>query len=159
MPEAHGPPLVTADPHTNARKLVDRLDKRDRLETDLADVKKDIGKLQDSLIEAIEEDRYPNGGKVGGRTLYIKRTLWAGVVKGHEKPEVCDALRAADLGDYVTETFNTHSLSAYVRDVAREKKTSEIDLSPEEIMQHLPEELHGLVKVTEKVELGNTGST
>ena len=159
MPDTHGEGLVTADPMTNAKRLVTRIGIREDLDDQLATIKEEIGQLQQSLIDAIEEERFPNGGKVGGRTLFIKRTLWAGVVKGHTKDDVCKALRDADLGDYVSETFNTNSLSAYVRDVAREAKgDTTIDLSPEEVTQQLPEPLRGRVKVTEKIELGATRS-
>ncbi len=38
----------------------------------------------------------------------------------HNKAAVCDALRRGQLGEYVEETYNTNSLSAYMRELDRE---------------------------------------
>ncbi len=56
---------------------------------------------------------------IDGRTVYVERKLWAKAKDG-DKPSVCKALKRCRLGDYVEETFNTNSLSAYVRELDRE---------------------------------------
>jgi len=53
--------------------------------------------------------------------VYVERKLWAKAKDG-DKPAVCKALKRCRLGDYVEETFNTNSLSAYVRELDREGK-------------------------------------
>ena len=39
-----------------------------------------------------------------------------------DKPAVCKALKRSRLGGYVEETYNTNSLSAYIRELDREDK-------------------------------------
>ena len=58
---------------------------------------------------------------IDGRTVYVERKLWAKAKDG-DKAAVCKALKRARLGDYVEETFNTNSLSAYVRELDREDR-------------------------------------
>jgi len=58
---------------------------------------------------------------IDGRTVYLERKLWAKAKDG-DKAAMCKALKRAHLGDFVEQTFNTNSLSAYVRELDREEK-------------------------------------
>lgn len=80
-----------------------------------------------------------------GRTVYIKRELWAGRDEGADADEIGAALLEAGLGEYFPNRVNWQSLSAFCR---------ELDASGES----LPEPLVGKVKVTEQFKVGTRSS-
>lgn len=53
-------------------------------------------------------------GKPVKVTVYLSEEIWASA--GGDKQAACDALKANGLGSYVSEGFNSQSLSAYVRE-------------------------------------------
>ena len=65
--------------------------------------------VTDALIDA-GVDRMT----VEGRTIFIKHDIWAKLLKGRK--EAIEALKKAELEEYVAENFNMNSLSAYVRE-------------------------------------------
>ena len=100
--------------------------------------------LQQEFIEAgIQSIR------CNGRTVYIHRQFWAGMVDG-DRPRAMAALRAAGLNDYVFETFNTQSLSAYVRERI---KSGEEEQDTDDVYILLPESFRGNINVTEKINI------
>lgn len=105
-----------------AREVVQKTRRRQELELELKQVKDSLSDLQQRLLDAIEEGRYPAKSQVDGMSIFVRRTVWARPKeRGDEGKEAAVmALRACGLDDYVQDTFNTHSISAYVRDVEKE---------------------------------------
>jgi hypothetical protein len=100
------------------KRFVALEERRRQLEAEIDTLKAEAAELEMSLLPQFEQ-----GGlervSIDGRTVYIERKLWAKAKEG-DKAAVCKALKRAHLGDYVEETFNTNSLSAYVRELDRE---------------------------------------
>ncbi len=93
-------------------------DRRRQLETEIDKVKAEVAELEQLLLPAFERDGVERVS-IDGKTVYLERKLWAKAKDG-DKAAVCKALKRTHLGDYVEETFNTNSLSAYVRELDRE---------------------------------------
>jgi len=55
---------------------------------------------------------------VDGRTVSLAQEIYASPLDGRER--VVEALKASELAQYVSENYNTNSLSAFVREVARD---------------------------------------
>ncbi len=85
------------------------------------------------------------------RNLSIGHDVFASPVDG-EKESVIEALRDCDLGDYVTETYNSQSLQAYVREIAQQVKeactTDGVEYTADAIKKALPEKLAERLKVS-----------
>lgn len=79
-----------------------------------------------------------------GHTVYIKRELWAGAGEAG-MPALVAALKAAGLGDLVSESAGAQKLSAWVREHDPDKKDP-----PEVVISRLPEAIRPVVKVSEK---------
>jgi hypothetical protein len=93
-------------------------ERRRQLETEIDAVKAEAAELEQRLLPQFEQSGVERLS-IDGRTIYLERKLWAKARDG-DKAAVCCALKRARLGDYVEETFNTNSLSAYVRELDRE---------------------------------------
>lgn len=107
------------DPMELAKQFTDLAKTKKDLEVMLGDIKRKLEVIEPVLLQAIEEDRFPQSSRVNGMTVYLKREVWASPKDG-DYEKACEALRAANLGEYVHERFNTNSVSAYVRDLERE---------------------------------------
>ncbi len=74
--------------------------------------------------EKLALDQFTDAGvdsiKINGSTLYLHRQLWVGVAEGFTKEQASKQLKEVGLGDYVQESFNINSLSAYYREATRE---------------------------------------
>lgn len=119
-------------------------------------LKADLKDLGEELLEQMldEDDPVQNiTVKVGEdddgnpihKNIYVKRTIWAGYQDSKE--ELINALKATGYSDIVTETFNTNTLSAIVRE------KDDGNLSPEEILKQFPQGLAEHLKVTERFEV------
>jgi hypothetical protein len=94
--------------------------RRRELETEIEALRAEAAQLEQALLPQFEHagvDRI----SLDRRTVYVERKLWAKAKDG-DKAAVCKALRRARMGDYIEETFNTNSLSAYVRELDREER-------------------------------------
>jgi hypothetical protein len=58
--------------------------------------------------------------KVDGRTVYIAQDIQASPL--NDRAEVIAALKRSELGQYVSENYNSQSLRAFVREVAEEAR-------------------------------------
>ncbi len=58
--------------------------------------------------------------KVDGRTVYIAQDIQASPL--NDRAEVIAALKQSELGQYVSENYNSQSLRAFVREVAEEAR-------------------------------------
>ena len=111
---------------------------RRELEGKLAVLKQEKDLLETELLEIFEGSGVQST-KVDGLTVYIHRQLWA-LAKDGEKGKVCDALEGAGLQDFIQRTYNTQTLSAYVRELQRNGET-------------LPPDVAGTLNIEEKYSL------
>lgn len=100
------------------KRFVSLEERRRQLEAEIDTIKAEASELEGRLLPQFEQAGMERVS-IDGRTVYIERKLWAKAKEG-DKPAVCKALKRCRLGDYVEETFNTNSLSAYVRELDRE---------------------------------------
>ena len=101
-----------------ARRCAELIARKRAVENELRSIKDEINELEPSLIQELIEDqvdRLPI--KVGDDrvTLYIHRQLWVRPKDG-DKDAVIQTLKRCGLSDFVSEGYNTNSLSAYVRE-------------------------------------------
>lgn len=115
------------------RQLVRLKVRKDELETKLKAVKAEIDKLSTSLVDEFAEDGVAHAA-VDGHTAYLHRQLWASAAG--EKTDLVAALQRNGLGHFVSPSFNTNTLSAYVREV-------------DETGEELPKDLREQIKVSE----------
>jgi hypothetical protein len=102
------------------KRFVALEERRRQLEAEVDTIKAEAAELEQLLLPQFEQEGFEKVS-IDGRTVYVERKLWAKAKDGN-KAAVCKALKRARLGDYVEETFNTNSLSAYVRDLDREDR-------------------------------------
>ena len=102
------------------KRFVALEERRRQLETEVDSIKAEAAELESRLLPQFEQSGTERIA-IDGRTVYVERKLWAKAKDG-DKAAVCKALRRARLGDYVEETFNSNSLSAYVRELDREER-------------------------------------
>ena len=96
------------------------LEKRKRdLDAELKQVKQQIDDLEQALIPQFIELGADPSVRVDGLTIWLVQEVYASPV--NDRQEVADALKLSELGQYVAENYNSNSLSAYVREVAREQ--------------------------------------
>ena len=113
-------------------------ERRRQLETEIDIVRSEAAQLEQLLLPEFERNGLEKVS-FDGRTVYLERKLWAKAKDGN-KAAVCKALKRAHLGDFVEETFNTNSLSAYVRELDREDRP-------------LPPSLRDVVEISEVFKL------
>src|ERR1035441_7258041 len=95
------------------------LEKRKRdLDAELKQVKQQIDDLEQALIPQFIELGAEPSVRVDGLTIWLVQEIYASPINDRE--EVANALKLSELGQYVAENYNSNSLSAYVREVARE---------------------------------------
>jgi hypothetical protein len=102
------------------KRFVALEERRRELEAEIDIIKAEAAELEQRLLPQFELSGMERVS-IDGRTVYIERKLWAKAKDG-DKVAVCKALKRCRLGDYVEETFNTNSLSAYVRELDREER-------------------------------------
>ncbi len=100
------------------KRFVALEERRRALEAEIDTLKAEAAELEQRLLAQFEQSGMERVA-IDGRTVYVERKLWAKAKDG-DKAAVCKALKRCRLGDYVEETFNTNSLSAYVRELDRE---------------------------------------
>jgi hypothetical protein len=126
------------------------LEKRKR---DLDSELKAIGARLDDLEQALVPQFLADGVasmKVDGRTVYIAQDIHASPV--NDRAEVISALKSSELGQYVSENYNTQSLRAFVREVAEEARLrcqqQDRLFTEEEVRAALPSPLSDALKIS-----------
>jgi len=106
------------------RQLRDLITRKRDLDAELRRVKDAIEVLEAPLLDAFAEEGVQNMKLEDGSTLYLRVQLWARPKKidGIEEDDAireiaCLGLKEIGLDDFVHETFNIHTLSAYVREL------------------------------------------
>lgn len=123
----------------------------DEIDAEQKALKAEALELEPTLLEEMSEDGIDRM-TINGVTFYPRRRVFVSAAKGCDKEQVSDALIACGLGDFVSRTFNTNTLSAYVREVARNHSELEDinEFTCEEIRNFLPDELRDKVFVGEQ---------
>jgi len=126
------------------------LEKRKR---DLDSELKAIGARLDDLEQALVPQFLADGVasmKVDGRTVYIAQDIQASPL--NDRAEVIAALKRSELGQYVSENYNTQSLRAFVREVAEEARLrcqqQDRLFTEEEVRTALPSPLSEALKIS-----------
>lgn len=101
--------------HVLALELIALRDKKDRLDQELKEVVAEMDVVKEPLLKQLQETGVQNV-KAGGKTVYLHRQIWAGIGEGVTKEQVIEALEAAGLENYIYQTFNSQTLSAWVRE-------------------------------------------
>lgn len=87
------------------------------LNRQLNEIKKKKGEMEATLIDHMLEEGTDHIRIKDLRiTLYIHEQIWA---QYQDKPLAIQALKEAGLDEYVYETFNSHQVSAFMREEAK----------------------------------------
>jgi len=111
-----------------ARKVARLIAKKRSLEDDLRTVKDQIAEAEPTLLNALMEEQMNRlHVTVDGQqiTLYIRRIMWAKPKDG-DREALAGTLKRCGMASFVTENYNSNSLSAYVR----ERLANGVDLQP-----------------------------
>lgn len=99
------------------KQFVALADEKSALEQRLKQIEADQKALEEALLQQFQESG-TQSVNVDGRTVSLRRDLFASPRDG-DREAVIEALKAADLGQYVKEDYNANSLKAYVREMVR----------------------------------------
>ena len=122
--------------------------KRD-LDAELKATRQKLDDLEQILVPQFIEDGVQRV-TVDNRTIALAQDIYASPLNDRE--EVVSALKASELGQYVAENYNTNSLTAFVREVAREiaaqAEREGRPYSEDDVLQALPKPLGAALKVS-----------
>lgn len=113
-----------------ARQYAELYAAKREAEANLRSIQQEIAAMEPVLRDEMALnglDSLPLQTEAGKMTVYLHSQVWA-KAKG-DRAETCDALEKAGLGEYVSRSFNTMSLSAYVREQLREGQPIEPELA------------------------------
>jgi hypothetical protein len=131
--------------------------KKKAAKKDLEEIDAQLEKLDGELTKMFEQDGV-NSMNVDGKTVYVHNQKWAGVLKegkdatDEERARALQALRDAGMDDYITESFNSKTLSSFVKEVL-ESAPLEIQTDPKRWYEVLPPSFAGAIKVTEETSI------
>ncbi len=100
------------------QKFIEASKTKKELEARLKDAISDLKEEEEKLLAYFEELGVESLSS-GDTTVYLHRQIWARAKDGN-KDAVIHALKDTELADMVQETFNTNTLSAWVRECERE---------------------------------------
>lgn len=129
---------MTVAPAVNMRQVeryAQLKDAKRALESEIEKIKKELGPLEQKLLDSFAEQGVQNIKTESGFTVYLSGKWWARPTDG-DYERACTALREAGLEGMVHETVNIQTLSAYVRELKKEDK-------------ELPFQFDGAIAVTE----------
>ncbi len=137
------------------KKAIELSKRKKELEDEMDHVKAELDDVK-RRIQEIFLQMGVSSVKAEGRTLYTHRSIFAGAAEGATNLQISKALESLSLENYVT--FNHQSLSAYVRETAKEHpgyvdENGNIIATPEQILAALPKPLNTLLKVSEKFDI------
>ena len=115
---------------------------------------KQLGKELEALEQVLLDEMLNEGvqlQRVNGVTLHINRQLWAAPAAESSRQAIVHALEAMDMEGFIT--YNTTTLSGYMRELAREASGKD-NPSKEEAQAALPAQLRDLIKVEERIRIG-----
>ena len=119
------------------------------MDAELKTIAARIDDLEQALVPQFLTDGVASM-KVDGRTVYIAQDIHAGPL--NDRAEVIGALKKSELGQYISENYNTQSLRAFVREVADEVRLrcqqQDRLFSEEEVRVALPAPLCNTLKIS-----------
>ncbi|MCW5981968.1 MAG: hypothetical protein KIT09_28040 [Bryobacteraceae bacterium] len=119
------------------------------LDAELKAVKQRLDNLEQALVPQFIADGVARM-TVDGRAISLAQDIYASPL--NDRSEVAAALKMSELGQYVAENYNSNSLSAFVREVAREVELvcqqQERLFTEDEVRAALPEPLGKTLKVS-----------
>lgn len=116
------------------------------LADELADIEAALKALEPQLLAYLGEGGYEKI-RIAGYTVFPFRETWVYPKDGVTREDVCRALKQYGLGHYVSEGYNTRSISKYVADLEKSRdKLADQDAGLSAI---LPPEQSELVNVIE----------
>jgi len=126
------------------------LEKRKRdLDSELKSIAARLDDLEQALVPQFLNDGV-NSLRIDGRLVYLAQEIFAGPLS--DRGEVIAALKASELGQYVSENYNTQSLKAFVREVAEDVRLrcqqEERLFTEEEVRAALPAPLGAALKIS-----------
>jgi len=95
------------------KKLISIKKRLDELDAETKKLKAEYDALEPEVIAYLEQEGLDRV-TMDGRTVYVRRQLWASVNK--ENPFALDILRENGLGDFIEEKVNSQRISAYIRE-------------------------------------------
>jgi hypothetical protein len=119
------------------------------IEAELAEITAEMSQLENPILDGMATIGQPRTN-IEGRTLYVHRQLWASA--SVDKETAAKALAAEGMGDLVSPTFNTNTISAIFREW--DKQEDDGVLSADDAAKR--DRLLGSFKVAEKFSLRAT---
>ncbi len=136
---------------TECQRFVAIDDQIKDLETQVKRLKDDKAELEAEIMAAFAEEGTKSIKLTDGRSVGLHRQIWASAV---DQDKLCHALAECGAGELVKTAVNTQSLSSWVREHERDNEAKgatapvlEADVAGQ---FELPEEVVGLIKITEK---------
>ena len=117
-------------------------DERDRLEAKLTRVKADLARTEERVREWFAAAGVAAVRLDGGRSLHLRRELWAGREDGVDEASLAAAVRDGGYPDLVQPRVSMQRLSAIVRELDRDGAA-------------IPTSWVGIVKVSEVFRVGS----
>jgi len=87
------------------------------LQRELKEVEKELARVTPLLLNFFDAHPESGGMTVHDLVIFKRSQIYARAKEGSSAQEVCDALRASDLGHYVHDAFYSTELSKYVREL------------------------------------------
>jgi hypothetical protein len=138
---------------TTLDRFIELTERKRELEKELRMLKDQLAPLEDDLLDELaQRGESAVRHAATGRLVSIRRQIWARAANG--KPAACAALADVGLSEYVEETFNTHSLSAYYRELATQRRQAGQPVT--DLEQLLAPRLRGVIALTEDHRLSVT---
>ena len=131
------------------REFVQLAERKDQLNGELKAISARLDELEQALVPQFLNDGV-SSMRVDGRAVYVAQDIYASPV--NDRDEVIAALKASELGQYVSENYNTQSLKAFVRELAQEVRLrcqqEERLFTEEEVRAALPAPLGNTLKIS-----------
>lgn len=126
------------------------LEKRKRdLDSELKSITVRLDDLEQALVPQFLNDGI-SSMRIDNRLVYLAEEIYAS--PRNDRGEVISALKRSDLGQYLSENYNTQSLKAFVREIAEETRLvcqqQERLFTEEEVRTALPAPLCDALKVS-----------
>jgi len=135
------------------REFAELTERSKELDDEQKSIKARLDELEPVILNQMADEGLQNV-RINNRTYYIRRDLYTGPAEGFDKPSVTLALKEAGLGEYVSETYNSNSLSAYVRSLKQSIEDGDM-LTIDDLKKLLPEPLQDVLRVGENFRLAS----
>lgn len=123
--------------------------RKKELDSELKSIAVRLDDLEQALVPQFLEDGVQSM-RIDGRVVYIAQDIYPSPAS--DRAAVVEALKQSELGQYVSENFNTQSLKAFVREVAEEVRLKcdqqEQMLTEEAVLAALPAPLGQALKLS-----------